>query len=143
MRRLLAVGESLVVGVTADFPEVGTEGGFAGLGVLLGDESCLVGCVGVAGLFETSVDLSRNGFEAGACSHLGSANRSDAVVGVGGLHVDAVAGWVRGGGSAVGGYDVRSTDVSGTLTGLLYGAADVINSGIVNDFSHNKLRFEV
>ena len=43
----------------------------------------------------------------------------------------------------MGSHDVRTTDVSGTLTGFLNGAAYVVDSGIVHDFSHSVDRLQV
>ena len=85
-----------VIGSGFQRPDVRTEGGLAVGGVLLGEESGIVGCVGGSRGFDTCVDSGGDGSELGANCGLVGRDRRGAGYGTESTEVDAAT--IRAGG---------------------------------------------
>ena len=84
-----------VIGSRFQRPDVRTEGGLAVGGVLLSEESCIVGCVGGTRGFDASVDSCGDGGELG--SHFGFTGRDRGRAGYGTESTEVDAATIRAG----------------------------------------------
>jgi len=137
---ILAVSETIVVLVTADFPVVDLERLLAAREVLLSDEGCLVG----SDLGEVTFTLLHHrgyGAETQTCCCFIRRDRSGAIVRVLLADVQARAVRVLGGCFTVSTNEVRSAYM--TVSNGRFGKTtlSVVNTGCINDFCHSRSAF--